>query len=190
MHKSGELGEQAFVDWPYRWRLAQARLKEAEGDLETALELLDEAKRLYVRSSVPDFYPIDALKARVYLRQGRLSEALVWTRERGLSVDDNLSYLSEFEHITLARVLIAQYKTDPLAGSIHAAIDLLERLLQAAEAGQRMGSVIEILVVQALAFQAQGNVSQALASMERALALAEPEGYVASLWTRASQCDC
>jgi len=51
---------------------------------------------------VPDFHPIDALKARVYLRQGRLSEALTWARERGLSVDDNLSYLDEFEHITLA----------------------------------------------------------------------------------------
>ncbi len=178
LHKSGKLGEQALIDWPYRWRLAQARLKEAEGDLETALDLLDEAKRLYVRTSVPDFHPIDALRARVYLRQGRLSEALTWARERGLSVDDDLSYLGEFEHITLARVLITQYKNDPLADSIHEAIALLEGLLQAAEADGRMGSVIEILVVQALALQALGNVSQALASMERALALAEPEGYV------------
>jgi len=179
LHASGELGEQsALIDWPYRWRLAQARLKEVEGDLETALDLLDEARRLYVRTSLPDFHPIDALKARVYLRQGRLSEALAWAHERGLSVDDDLSYLGEFEHITLARVLIAQHQNYPLAGSIHEAIALLERLLQAAEAGGRMGSVIEILVVQALALQAQGNVSQALASMERALALAEPEGYV------------
>jgi LuxR family maltose regulon positive regulatory protein len=178
LHKSGELGEQALIDWPYRWRLAQARLKEAEGDLETALDLLDEAKGLYVRTSVPDFHPIDALKARMYLRQGRLSEALAWARERGLSVDDDLSYLGEFEHITLARVLIAQYKNDPATGSIHEAIALLERLLQAAEAGRRMGSVIEILVVQALALQAQGNISQALALVESALTLAEPEGYV------------
>ena len=179
LSKSGELGEQtALMDWPYRWRLAQARLKEAEGDLETALDLLDEAKGLYVRTSLPDFHPIDALKARMYLRQGRLSEAQDWVRERGLSVDDNLSYLHEFEHITLARVLIAQHQNGPLAGSIHQAIALLERLLQAAETGRRMGSVIEILVVQALALQAQGNVSQALASVERALTLAEPEGYV------------
>jgi LuxR family maltose regulon positive regulatory protein len=178
LHKSEELGEQALIDWPYRWRLAQARLKEAEGDLETALYLLDEAKRLYVRTSVLDFHPIDALKVRVYLRQGRLSEALAWARERGLSVDDDLNYLDEFEHVTLARILIAQHQNDPLANSIHEAIALLERLLQAAEAGGRMGSVIEILVLQALAFQAQGNVSQALAPMERVLALAEPEGYV------------
>ncbi len=178
LRKSGELGEQALIDWPYRWRLAQARLKEAEGDLETALDLLDEARRLYVRTSLPDFHPIDALKARMYLRQGRLSEALDWARERGLSVDDDLSYLGEFEHITLARILIASHQNDPLAGSIHQAFALLERLLQAAEAGGRMGSVIEILVVQALASQEQGNISQALASLERALALAEPEGYV------------
>ena len=179
LHKSGELGEQnVLIDWPYRWRLAQARLKEAEGDLETALDLLDEARRVYVRNPVPDFHPIDAWKARLYLKQCRLSEALDWVHARGLSVNDDLSYLGEFEHITLARVLIARYKDDPAAGSIQEAIDLLERLLQAAEAGQRMGSVIEILVVQALAYQAQGNVSQALASVERALALAEPEGYV------------
>ena len=179
LRKSGELGEQtALNDWPYRWRLAKARLKEAEGDLETALDLLDEAGGLYVRTSVPDFHPIAALRTRVYLRQGRLSEALDWARERGLSVEDDLSYLGEFEHITLARILIAQHQNDPVAGSIHEAIALLERLLQAAEAGRRMGSVIEILVVQALALQAQGNVSQALASVEHALTLAEPEGYV------------
>ncbi len=179
LRKSGELGEQtALTDWPYRWRLAQARLKESDGDLEAALDLLDEAKRLYVKTSVPDFHPIDALKARMYLRQGRLSEALDWARESGRSVDDDLSYLDEFEHITLARILIAPHQNDPLAGSIHQAFALLEQLLQAAEAGRRMGSVIEILIVQALAFQAQGNVSQALESMERALTLAEPEGYI------------
>jgi LuxR family maltose regulon positive regulatory protein len=106
-----------------------------------------------------------------------LSEALAWARERGLSVDDDLSYLGEFGHITLARVPIASHQNDPAAGSIHQAFALLERLLQAAEAGRRMGSVIEILVVQARALQAQGNISQALALVERALTLAEPEGY-------------
>jgi LuxR family maltose regulon positive regulatory protein len=71
--RSKELGEQAsLIDWPYRWRLAQARFKESQGDLDAALELLDEAKGLYVRNPVPDIRPIEALKARVYLRQGRL----------------------------------------------------------------------------------------------------------------------
>ena len=121
------------------------------------------------------------MKARIWVTQGRLAEALEWARERSLSVDDELSYLREFEHITLARVLIARYKNDPVDGSIHEAIGLLERLLQAAEEGGRMGSVIEILVLQALAHAAQGDIPLALVSLERALTLAEPEGYVRHL---------
>jgi len=84
--------------------------------------------------------------------------------------------LHEFEHITLARVLIARYKNDS-DDSIHKALGLLERLLQAAEEGGRIGSVIEILVLQALAHEAKGDIPLALASLERALTLAEPEGY-------------
>ena len=76
-------------------------------------------------------------------------------RERGLSVDDDLRYLREFEHITLTRVLIARYKTKREDRSIHEAVGLLERLLKAAEEGGRMGSVIEILVLQALAHEVQ-----------------------------------
>jgi hypothetical protein len=46
--------------------------------------------------------PIAALKARMWVAQGRLGEALGWAREQGLSAHDDLSYLREFEHITLA----------------------------------------------------------------------------------------
>jgi len=167
-----ELGQHTtLVDWAYRWRLAQARLKQDEGDLAAALDLLDEAKRVYVKNPVPDLRPIEALKAQVYLKQGRLIKAQGWVRERGLSPADELSYLHEFEHLTLARVLIAE-------GFVQQASDLLERLRQAAEAQERLGSVIEISIVQALAYQAQGNTSAALAAVERALTLAEPEGYV------------
>jgi LuxR family maltose regulon positive regulatory protein len=107
-----------------------------------------------------------------------LTEALGWTRERGLSAHDDLSYLREFEHSTLARVLLAQYKSAREERSIHAAMGLLERLLQAAEEGGRIGNVIEILVLQALAHEAQGDIPSALVPLERALTLAEPEGYV------------
>ena len=121
---------------------------------------------------------IAALKTRVWVAQGRLGEALDWAREQGLSVEDDLSYLREFEHITLARVLLAQYQSDRADRSMREAMGLLERLLQAAEAGERTGSVIEILVLQALAHQAQGDIPAALVPLERALTLAEPEGYV------------
>jgi LuxR family maltose regulon positive regulatory protein len=179
LQKSSELGEQSTLpDWSYRWCLARVQLKEAGGYLEAALDLLEEAKRLYVRTLVPDFRPIEALKARVYVRQGSLTKALAWVNERGLSVDDELSYLREFEHVTLARVLIAEYKSNRAERSVPQAIGLLERLLKAAEDRRRMGSVIEILVLQALAHQAQDDIPLAITPLERALALAEPEGYV------------
>ena len=180
--KSKELCEQAEL--LYRQRrlcVTQARLKQTQGDLDGALDLLNEAERLYIRTPLPDVRPISALKARIWVTQGRLIEALAWARERSLSVDDELSYLREFEHITLARVLIARYKNDPVDGSIHEAMGLLERLLHAAEAGGRVGSIVEILMLQALAHEAQGNIPPALLSLERALTLAEPEGYVRTL---------
>jgi LuxR family maltose regulon positive regulatory protein len=89
--------------------------------------------------------------------------------------------LREFEHLTLARVLTARYKTDRVDGDLQAALGLLARLLQAAEEGGRNGSVIEILILQSLAHQAQGDQPGALASLERALSLAEPEGYIHTL---------
>lgn len=169
--QSIELGQQStLVDFPYRLRLAQARLKEAEGDLDAALEFLKEAKRLFISTPIPNTRPVEALKARIYLKQGQLSKAQDWVRDCGIHGNDELSYLREFEHTLLAQVLISEGKT--LVAS-----NLLSRLLQKAEQANRMGSVIEILVVQALAFQANGELSQALASLKRALTLAEPEGY-------------
>ena len=64
LQKAREQGEQTtLVDWSYRWHVAQARLKEFEGDLEAALVLLDEAGRAYVKTVIPDARPIEALKA-------------------------------------------------------------------------------------------------------------------------------
>jgi len=176
---SRELGEHVGLPQNrHRWRVAMARVREAKGDLAGALDLLDEAERLYNGDLFPDVRPIAALRARVLAAQGKLDEALSWARERGLSVDDDLSYLREFEHITLARVLLARYTAERADRSNHEATRLLERLLRAAEEGARTGSVIEILVLQALAHQTQGDIPAALASLQRALMLSEPEGYV------------
>ena len=149
-----------------------------EGDPDGALELLDEAERRYVSDFFPYVRPIAAMKARVWVKQGRLNDALAWAREQGLSVTDELSYLREYEHLTLARVLVARHGDDRVGDSIREALSLLERLVSAADAGKRTGSVIEALVLQALAHAAQGDLSRALTSLERALTLAEPEGYV------------
>ncbi len=170
--KSQELGE--FNGLPqnhYRWRVAMARVQQAHGDLDGALELLLEAERFYVSDFFPNVRPVAALKTRIWLAQGRLGDALSWVREQNLYAQDDLSYLHEFEHITLARVLLADRSTLD-------AMQLLERLLKAAQEGARMGSVIEILVLQGLAFQAQSNLPAALEALRQALTLAEPEGYI------------
>ena len=155
-----------------------ARVREAEGDLDAALDLLDEAQRVYTPDFSPNVRPIPAIRARVLIAQGRLDEALSWAREWGLSAADDLSYLREFEHITLARVLLARNAAAHDQPALDEASGLLERLLRAAEEGDRTGSVIEILVLQALALRMSEDVRAALPPLERALALAEPEGYV------------
>jgi len=177
--RSKELGELAGLRQNrYRWRVAMARIRKAEGDLAGALDLLQEAERLYVSDFFPYVHPVAASVSRVWVAQGRVGEAFDWARELGLSVSDDLSYLREFEHITLARVLLARSKSDRTEHSMLEAMELLERLLQAAEEGERTGSIIEILMLQALAHQIQGDISAALVPLERALMLAEPEGYV------------
>ncbi len=169
LKRAAELGRQTtLVDWLHRWNMAQAQLKEAAGDPETALTMLDEAKRAYIRSSLPDLRPIEAQKARIYLKQGRPDKAREWAVQRGLSLADEVSYLHEFEHLTLARMEIANPPVN----------DLLARLLRAAEAQNRRGSALDILLVQVLAHKAQNNFPQALSALKRALSLAEPEDYI------------
>jgi LuxR family transcriptional regulator, maltose regulon positive regulatory protein len=179
LERSQDLGEHlGLAQNPYRWRVVMARVREAEGELDGAVELLDEAERVYVGDFSPNVRPVTATRARVWVAQGRLGDALGWAQAQRLSVEDDLSYLREFEHITLARALLAQYRTERVVGSGQQVVELLERLLAAADDGGRTGSVTEILLLQALAQQTRGDTVAALVPLERALTVAEPEGYV------------
>ncbi len=179
LRRSQELGKQAGLGQnPYRWRVAMARVLESQGDLAGAVTLLDEAERVYMGDFSPNVRPVPAVRARVLAARGDVAQALRWAAELGLSTDDNPSYVREFEHVTLARVLLARCATDGDRGSLAEVARFLPRLLIAAEAGGRTGSVIEILVLQALAHRAGGDTPGALAPLERALTLAEPQGYV------------
>jgi LuxR family maltose regulon positive regulatory protein len=119
--------------------------------------------------------PVAGVRARLLLRLGRVDDALAWTREQHLSADDDLDYLHESDHVTLARCLLAEQKRSP--DEPHVALGLLHRLLAAAESGGRTGTVIEVLVLLAMARRSSGDVPGAALAIERALALAEPEGY-------------
>ena len=172
LQTAADLGQRTtLVDWLHRWKLAQARFKESAGEWDAALELLDEAKRVYVKTAIPITRPVETLKARIHLKQGRLDKAREWAKGRGNSIPDEVSYLAEFDLLTLVRVRLAE-------GSFTGINDLLERLRILAEAQNRMGSVLEILLTEALAHQAQGHAPQAFATLERALTLAKPEGYL------------
>jgi LuxR family transcriptional regulator, maltose regulon positive regulatory protein len=149
---------------------ALARVHQARGDFDAAVRVLDDAERHERRDPVPRVRPIPAMKARIRIAQGRMDDALAWARAAKVSVDDDLSYLREYEHVTLGRMV--------LVGSATAALPFLGRLQTAAQSGGRMGSVIEILILQSLGQQALGNQRGALDALAQALALAEPEGYL------------
>ena len=179
LRQSRELGESAMLrESRHRKHITLARIRQAEGDMSSALELLDEAREMQIDSPTPDARPVTAWKARLWVQQGRLQTALDWIRERGLSCDDELDYMLEFEHITLVRVLIARHEQQGKEESIHQATALLSRLLKAAEGGGRTASVIEVRVLQALSHHAQDDLPAALDFLRQALLLAEQEDYV------------
>jgi LuxR family maltose regulon positive regulatory protein len=173
---SEELGEQAGLALnPYRLHVAKARVTEVEGHRDAALELLREAERVYVGEFYPDVRPAGALRARLWLAMGRLAEAEEWAVDAGLAADDELSYLHEFEHVTLARVLMARAASDTSGELMRRALALLERLSAAADAGGRLRSLIEILVLQAVVYERLGDPRAAERPLERALTLAESD---------------
>jgi len=173
-HKACELSEQGssvgLLGLSY---LVLLRILWARGDTAGAEETIRKLEKLTRESNVPVWIASGtaAWKAHAWMAQGNLAAAEQLLQERGLSVDDDLTYPQEIEYLSLARLLIAQHKLEE-------ADRLLERLLQSAQAGGRVEWIIAVSALQALALQAQGDVDRALTPLERALALAEPEGYV------------
>lgn len=158
----------------YRSLAVRAGLLLADGDTEGCLALLDEAERVYDTDYSPAVRPVGARRARTYVRRGDLRAARSWADERGLSTEDEPRYVTEFEHITLAIIELADRPDDRRLQQVRT---MLGRLLEAAEAGDRGSSVIEILAVLAMTLDAQGDRAGALATLGRAQELAAPEGY-------------
>ena len=160
---------------------ALARLLQARGDSRAALATLDVLAQVAERRHfAPHLMTKGAsMRARLELAQGNVAAAIRWADASGLSFeDDGLPYPREGEYLALARVRIEQARDDPRISLLQDVLHLLDRLLWEAEAKARIGSVLEILVLRALTYQAQGNRTAALSTLERALLLAEPEGYM------------
>jgi LuxR family maltose regulon positive regulatory protein len=152
---------------------ALARVQQARGHGEAALLTLDAFVQLARERQLFQMLieQVGALRARLQLLQGDLPAAMRWLDKSGLSPDDEPYFPREAAELTLARVHIA-------AGQVATVLPLLDRLLADAESKARMHSAIEILIVQALAYDVLSDRARALTTLERALALAEPEGYV------------
>ncbi len=160
---------------------ALARLQQARGNTRAALATLDALEHLAEqRHFAPRLMTQGAaVRAQLELAQGNVAAAIRWVDASGLSAtDDDLPYPREGEYLALARVRIAEARNHPSGSFLQDALQLLEQLLLDAEAKARMGSVLEILIVRALALEAQGDRTSALSTLERALLLAEPEGYI------------
>ncbi len=175
LRRADELGEPGGLPQnPYRWRVALARLRLSEGDFVAALDLIDEAERVYVSDFSPAVHPLHATRARILAASGDLRAAAAWARAHDVRADSDLTYLREYEHLSLCRILLAH--NDP--GKARDAAALLDRLLAHALNGGRIGSVIEVEVLRAMAAHALGDDRSALSALERAVDLAEPDGWV------------
>jgi LuxR family maltose regulon positive regulatory protein len=166
----------ALLGWGY---MCLIRILFSRRELAGAEEIIQKMRTIARESTVPLWImgQIATWQARLWLAQDNLGAASRWAQDRGLDSGGEpiplheIDYFSLFDYIILARILIAQKRWD-------GATRLLEGLLEHAATGGRTTRMIEILLLQALAFQAMGDTDRALTPLERALTLAEPEGFI------------
>jgi LuxR family maltose regulon positive regulatory protein len=114
---------------------------------------------------------ISAWQARIWVAQGNILAAAQWLAERNLNLDGELPFVHEPEYVAMARVLLAKERWDE-------AVELMNTILKAAETGGRKSRMIEILLLQALAFQTRGDTDEAMVPLGIALTFAEPGGFI------------
>ncbi len=150
-----------------------SRLKQAQGDLDgaqQAIQRAEELTRAHALALRAESW-VKAFRVRLWLAQGNQEAAIRWVEESGITSADEFSYLREAEYLTLGHVYLATEQFDPL-------LELTRWLQTATEASGRMGSLIEILALRAVAFQVKGEHDHALVPLEHALILAQPEDYL------------
>jgi LuxR family maltose regulon positive regulatory protein len=165
----------ALLGWSY---LCFTRVLFSQGDLAGAQKTIGALQEMAQGASVPPWIMTGSAiwQARLWLAEGNLKDASRWAREHEVDAcgelrpSDQTDFISLNVQVAVARVLMAQRRLDD-------ATELLTALQDAAEAGGRISSLIEILVLQALAYQNAGQTVRAMNSLERALTLAEPEGF-------------
>jgi LuxR family maltose regulon positive regulatory protein len=172
-----------------------ARVRLAQGDRHAAWEALRAADQCqpWLWSTM---LSVSACRARLALAEGDLDTAIAWVEQSGLHIDGELHYStteqhpigSELDYLTLARVLIArgrstasdrsQQQSDDRSANLDRAMHLLKRLEQFATAGERSARVMEVLILQALVWQARGDRARAVEVLHQAVRLPHQAGYI------------
>lgn len=148
-----------------------AWIRHATGDSDGARQAMTEAEQVAPTSVVDLLNPVPAQQARLLLAQGQVTAAERWAAEQGLRTGDAPLYRREPAWLVFARLLLVQGHPDH-------AVHVLESLHEAATAQRRIGSVIEIQALRALALAGSDNEAAALAALAEALTLASPHQYV------------
>jgi LuxR family transcriptional regulator, maltose regulon positive regulatory protein len=152
-----------------------AHIHEGQANRSDAIEAMKKAAQIIQTSGLFPEAPqmVGIAQVKLWLAHGDVQAATRWAAS--LEQRPGAPNLSRFEdevtHIARARVWIALNKPDE-------AIRLLARLEETARSAQRMGRVIEILLLEALAMRQKGDSERALLALTKCLTLAEPEGYV------------
>lgn len=151
---------------------ALARVRQARGDPDGALAAVGQAEGYAHRvASPPLVAEMEAQRVLLWLARREVAAAARWASARGLRADEDIVDGDEILHLALARVLAARGLTDDAVG-------ICGRLIGAAEASGLAGPALPALICQSLALLARGDAAGALEALGRALALAEPGGYV------------
>lgn len=149
-------------------------IQQALGNSDKACELLaDLESQLDSPEHRLFMLKIEAEQACLALRQGATEEALLWLRRCGLAHTDEVPLNRVLEYMTYARVLAA-------SGQWEDALDLLGRLNQLLRKEDCLRDRIKVLIMQSVTLHHLGRTADALAKLEIALQLGEPEGYIRS----------
>jgi LuxR family maltose regulon positive regulatory protein len=162
-----------------------ARVREAQGNEEGANEAIQKAKQIAKNFNAMEIaqFHVAFYEAQLWIAQGKIEDAVNWAEKRGLvgtasleilereAASDSLRIIPAFEYATLAQLRIVQGQTSE-------ALAILKPLSRRADSAGWIMLLIQILILESLALRDQGDDTQALAALERALSLAQPEGYV------------
>lgn len=183
-----EEGSELIKEWGtlplYTGFINLARVKHAQGDFPGAKKALELARQQALQTEITqiDDWVVALAQASFWISERKFERVEQWAENRSLLKEIDVSSLSEseayayahirkYELIVLARLRLAQGRTGE-------ALNLLETLLPQVEKVERVGLMIEILALKAIAFQLQGMRQAAITELGEALCMAEPEGYV------------